>query len=72
MTDEPASIEYKGYRIRVLNWNGQYKAWISKMSSPIVRSGFGGGTEVSSGEWCDTHDAAIAAAKADIDAGKWH
>jgi len=65
VSDQPASIEYKGYRIRVLNWNGRYKAWISKVGSR-------GGTEVSSGDWCNTHDAAIEAAKADVDAGRWH
>jgi len=69
VSENADSIEHNGYCIRVLNWNGRYKAWISRLHSPKVVSGFTAATEIST-DWCDTHADAVLAAKAAIDAGE--
>jgi hypothetical protein len=69
VTDEAGILEHKGYRIRVLNWNGRYKAWISRAGVAKVISGFTAGAEIST-EWHETHEAAVRAARAAIDSGE--
>lgn len=57
-------VEYRGYEIRVLNWNGRYYAFIQQ-------EGSAGGEQHAPGEeprWYESPEQAIAALKSSLDA----
>lgn len=66
VSDHSEEIEHRGYRIRVVSWNGRYAALTRRADGNEI---LGGVCEVTT-DWLETADSAIAAAKAAIESGE--